>query len=110
MNDSQKRNVDRNHNDGAGKNVADRKKETQRLQVGAVSVDVLPIEITKRVREEPNEYELEDGSVIRVTNPTVVVYRVEGFKDWKQNPGYYVENGTSVIVVRGPRQDEEPTQ
>ncbi len=85
----------------------DPKKE--KLRVGAVTVDVERVEIAKRIHEEPNEYQLEDGSTIRVSNPTVVVYKVEGYKDWKGNPGYYVENGTSVIVIRGPKQ-EEPSQ
>lgn len=85
--------------------MAQGKKET--LKIGANSVDVIQVEVVKRLREEPNEYELEDGSIIRVASPSVVVYRVEGFKDWKGNPGYYVENGTSVTVVRGPRQEEE---
>lgn len=87
--------------------MAEGKKQT--LKIGGNPVDVVQVDIAKRLREEPNEYELEDGSVIRVANPSVVVYRVAGFKDWKGNPGYYVENGTAVTVVRGPRQEaEEP--
>jgi hypothetical protein len=60
--------VNRNHNNGVGANVDDRKKQPQKIQVGAVTADVVRVEITKRIREEPNEYELEDGSIIRVTN------------------------------------------
>jgi hypothetical protein len=86
--------------------VADGKKETQ-IKVGAASVDVVQVEITKRLREEPNEYELDDGSIIRVTNPTVIVYRADSYRDWKNAPGYYVENATAVIVVRPPRKEEE---
>jgi hypothetical protein len=84
-------------------------KKTRTFQIGGATVEVVPVEITKRLREQPNEYELEDGAVIRVTNPTVVVYRlIGGAKDWKGSPGYYVENGTSVIVVQPPQEDEEP--
>lgn len=76
------------------------------LTLGGVTVEVVQVEIVNRRNEQPNEYELEDGSVIRVVNPTVVVYRVEGQKDFEGHPTYYVKNGTSVIVVRGPRQQE----
>jgi hypothetical protein len=86
--------------------VAEGQKQTVTFPVGGTTVEAVPVEITKRLHEEPNEYELADGSVIRVTNPTVVVYRVKnGPKDWKGSPGYYVENGTSVIVVKPPTEE-----
>jgi hypothetical protein len=46
--------------------MADDKKQT--LTFGAVTVGVTPVEIVERRKEQPNEYELEDGAVIRVTN------------------------------------------
>ncbi len=81
--------------------MAEDKKQT--VTVGGVNVEVSRIEIAKRIHEEPNEYELEDGSIIRVTNPTVIVLRIEGQQDLDGNPGYYVKNGTAVTVIRGPR-------
>lgn len=56
------------------------------LTLGGVTVEVVQVEIVNRRNEQPNEYELEDGSVIRVVNPTVVVYRVEGQKDFEGHP------------------------
>jgi hypothetical protein len=78
----------------------------RQVTLGGVTVEVTQIEIVDRRHEQPNEYELADGSIIRVTNPTTVVYRIEGPKDLEGNPAYYVKNGTSVTVVQGPRQEE----
>lgn len=78
--------------------------KTQKLTIGGTSVGVTEVEIVKRLREQANEYELEDGSVIRVSNPSLVVLRLEGVRDNEGNPAYYVRNGTAVIVVKGPRQ------
>jgi len=75
----------------------------QKLTIGAYTVEVTPLEIVHR-REQPNEYELEDGTIIRVVNPTVIVYRIEGQRDYEGHPAYWVKNGTSVIVVRGSRE------
>ncbi len=74
---------------------------------GGVTVDVTEIEIVNRLREAINEYELEDGTVIRVANPTLVVYRIEGPRDYEGNPSYFVKNGTTVIVVKGPHNKDD---
>jgi hypothetical protein len=83
--------------------------ERKRIRLGGHDLLVTQIEITKRRVEELNEYELEDGAVIRVSNPTVVVYRMEdeGTLDWEGNPSYLVKNGTSVIVVSSPQADDK---
>jgi len=67
------------------------------------TVEVTEIEITRRVKEAPNEYELEDGALIRISSPTMVVYRVEGSADAEGNPTYLVKTGISTVVVRSPR-------
>ena len=68
-----------------------------------VPVEVTEVQVVKHHVEEQNEYELEDGAIIRVPNPATVVYRVEGPVDAEGNPGYLVKVGTSVTIVRGPR-------
>jgi hypothetical protein len=59
----------------------------QTINIGGVDLQVRQVEIVNR-REQPNEYELEDGSVIRVANPSVVVYRIDAAADWEGHPGY----------------------
>jgi hypothetical protein len=77
--------------------------ERKTIILAGTTVDVTELEVMHRRREEPNEYELEDGSVIRVSSPTMVVYRVEGPLDAEGNPTFFVKNGISTVVVRGPR-------
>lgn len=77
--------------------------ETRKISLGGVEATVTEVEIAHRRREEVNEYELADGSVIRVANPTLVVFRVEGARDPEGNPVYIVKVGTSVSFVRGPK-------
>lgn len=74
--------------------------ETKKISLGGAEVTVTEVEIAARRREEVNEYELKDGSVIRVANQALVVYRVEGSRDLEGNPVYLVKVGTSVSVVR----------
>jgi len=76
--------------------------ETKKYNIAGVTLDVEEIKVVRR--DEPyNEYELEDGSVIRVSNPVAVVYRVDAQKDAEGNPGYFVKNGTVLVVVDGPK-------
>ncbi len=76
--------------------------ERKKITIGGISYDVTELNALQR-EEHVNEYELEDGAIIRVANPSLVIYRVEGPVDPEGNPGYFVKNGTSVIVVRGPQ-------
>jgi len=83
--------------------------ETKKVSLGGTDYTVTEVEIKKRIREEPNEYELEDGTIIRVANPTMVVYRMDSWHDPEGNPGYYVKLGTTVTVIRGSKsQKNEP--
>jgi hypothetical protein len=78
--------------------------EKRQLTFGGNTLDVTEVEIKKR--QEPFcEYELEDGAVIRVANPSMVVYRVDTQHDFEGNPSYMVKIGTSVVVVRGPQKE-----
>jgi len=75
--------------------------ETKKYAIAGVEFDVVEMKVVRK--DEPfNEYELEDGSLIRVSNPVAVVYRVDAQKDAEGNPGYFVKNGTVVVVVNGP--------
>ncbi len=79
-------------------------KRTLRL-TGGTTLAVQQVEIKKRLKEEVNEYELEDGTIVRVANPVTVIYRIEGALDPEGNPGYLVKVGTAVTVVRGPEKE-----
>ena len=73
---------------------------------GRAPVEVTELEIKHRRREEPSEYELEDGTVIRVSSPTLVVYRIEGALDLEGNPTFLVKTGISTVVVGGPQKPD----
>lgn len=77
--------------------------EKKNLSLGGSSVEVLQVDVVKRGKEDLVEYELEDGAVVRVANPVVFAYRLEHLRDMEGNPTYIVRLGTSVTVVRGPR-------
>ncbi len=79
--------------------------ETKTLKFGGASIDVTEVDVTHKRQEPFSEYELEDGAIIRVANPTLVVYRVDSQRDAEGNPGYMVKIGTSVVVVRGPQKE-----
>lgn len=72
-------------------------KTTLKLLGKDVPVTEVPI-ITRK--EIPMEYELEDGSLIRVAAPVTTVYRVDTEFDAEGNPLYFVKNGIAVNVVR----------
>ena len=74
--------------------------ERKTLNLGGRNVEVTELEIKHRRREEPNEYELEDGTIIRVSSPSLVVYRMEGAPDLEGNPTFLVKTGISTVVVR----------
>jgi hypothetical protein len=80
--------------------------ERKKLLLAGSELDVTEVNVIRKIREEFNEYELEDGSIIRVANPSIVVYRMEGTRDLEGHPTYIVKNGVSVIVVRGPKEQE----
>jgi hypothetical protein len=77
--------------------------ERKTITLAGRTIEVIEVEIARRVREEPNEYELEDGALIRISSPAMVVYRVEGSADAEGNPTYLVKTGISTVVVRSPR-------
>ena len=81
--------------------------EQRTITFAGRSVEVTEVEIARRLREEPNEYDLEDGARIRISTPTMVVYRVNGSVDAEGNPTYLVKTGISTVVVRAPREREK---
>ena len=81
--------------------------ERKTLTLPGRTLEVTELEIKARRREEPSEYELEDGTIIRVSSPTLVVYRVEGASDLEGNPTFLVKTGISTVVVRGPQKPDD---
>lgn len=55
----------------------------------------------RNVREEWNEYDLEDGTTIRLKSVVSEIVRVEGEFDRENNPIYLVRSG-NVLVVKSP--------
>lgn len=71
----------------------------RKLKVGDREIAVTEVQILRRSGEGLAEYELEDGSLIRVGNVAAVVYRVDGQFDNEGNPLYLVKIGTSVTTI-----------
>ncbi len=69
------------------------------LRLLGKDVPVTEVPITNR-KELPAEYELEDGTFLRIAAPVTTVYRIDGEWDAEGNPLYFVKNGIAVNVVR----------
>ena len=75
--------------------------EKQTVKWLGQDVEVTEVPIIKRT-ESVNEYELEDGAIIRVAVPTTAILRIEGQTDAEGNPLYWIRNGTVVGIIRKP--------
>lgn len=64
------------------------------------SVDAVSVKF-KSIREEWNEYDLEDGSTIRMKTIVSDVVRVHDEYDAEKNPIYVVKS-TNLVVVSSP--------
>lgn len=76
----------------------------QTIKLGTAEFVVTEVGVVNR-SEHINEYKLDDGSLIRVANPAMVVYRSEG-KDPEGHPIYVVRIGTSVATVESRPPEE----
>jgi len=63
------------------------------------TAQVEDVQIVRR-KEEVAEYELDDGSVIRIANPLMSVVRVQGQFDPMGNPTYFVFTQTVQLCVK----------
>ncbi|MBA7679277.1 hypothetical protein ES703_87566 [subsurface metagenome] len=63
-------------------------------------VDATPVKF-KNINEEWNEYDLEDGSTIRMKTIVSEVVRVPDAYDQENNPVYVVKS-TNMVVVNSP--------
>ena len=63
-------------------------------------VDALEIRF-KSVREEWNEYDLEDGTTLRMKTVISDIVRVEGEYDPENNP-VYLAKSSNILVTRSP--------
>jgi len=63
-------------------------------------VDALEVRF-RSVREDWNEYDLEDGSTLRMKAVVSEIVRVEGQYDPENNPVYLVKSG-NMVVVKSP--------
>ena len=84
--------------------------EQKILKLGDREVPVTELDITKRSNENLAEYLLEDGSIIRVANPVVIVYRMNDAFDVDGSPLYLVKIGTSVTTVKALEKQKKSAQ
>ena len=73
----------------------------RKLNLGDRTIEVADVNIVKRKGESVAEYELEDGTVIRVATPITSVFRMDSY-DTEGKPIYLAIPGTSVTVVDVP--------
>lgn len=76
--------------------------ERKTIETTSAKFDVEEMAILDR-KEYLNEYTLEDGALVRISNPAAVIYKVIGSSDQEGHPTYLVKLGTAVTVVRGPK-------
>jgi hypothetical protein len=55
----------------------------------------------KSLKEEWNEYDLEDGTTVRMKAVVSDVVRIEGYYDQENNPIYLVK-ASNVVIVSSP--------
>lgn len=67
----------------------------QGQEVEAVEIDF------RSVREDWNEYDLKDGSTLRIKVVLADINRIEGKFDGEGNPIYVVKSG-NLVVVKAP--------
>ena len=72
-----------------------------KIPIGPILVDVTEVGIIGR-RDGLIEYELEDGSTIRVAVAPTQVLRVDGSYDADGNPMYLLRHGTVINTVLAP--------
>lgn len=63
-------------------------------------VDATDVEFQTR-KEDWNEYQLMDGSVIKMKLVVSTIFRVDGIYDNEGNPAYYIKS-TTVPFVKSP--------
>lgn len=63
-------------------------------------VDALSLRF-KTIKEEWNEYDLEDGTTLRMKAVVSDVVRIEGHYDQENNPVYVVRS-SNIVVVSSP--------
>jgi len=73
-----------------------------KLPLGSTQLDVTEVNITGRT-EGVSEYQLEDGSVIRLAVAPTQVIRIDGAFDNEGNPTYIVRHGTVVTTISAPQ-------
>ena len=71
-----------------------------KLRFQGRDVDGLELKF-KSIREEWNEYDLEDGTTIRLKAVVTDVVRLNGEYDQEGNPVYVVKSG-NMMVVKAP--------
>ena len=73
-----------------------------KLPVGSVEIEATEVPVKER-NEAVNEYQLEDGSVIRVVNVATQIIRLDGTFDSDGNPIYVVRTGNVVTTISAPQ-------
>lgn len=71
-----------------------------KINWGGREVEALSVRF-RSVREEWNEYDLEDGTTIKMKAVVSDIVRVDGHYDQEGNPVYLVKS-SNVVVVNSP--------
>jgi hypothetical protein len=77
----------------------------RKMPIFGQEVDVVDVPITKAV-EHFNEYELEDGSVLRVKSVATSMIRIDGQYTPEGKPVYIVMTTPATSVVSSPLKPE----
>jgi hypothetical protein len=73
----------------------------RKMPIFGQEVDVVDVPIKKAV-EHFNEYELEDGSVLRVKSVATAMIRVDGQYTPEGKPIYLVMTSPATVVISSP--------
>jgi hypothetical protein len=72
----------------------------KRIQSGNETLEAIEIPF-QTGGEHWNQYDLEDGSMVRLKTVTTEILRVEGKRDAEGNPGYVVKS-RNIVMVSAP--------
>jgi hypothetical protein len=66
--------------------------------------------LVKESREKWSEFELEDGTVMRIKPAVMSAIRIDGHYDQEGNPAYAVKAGQVVAIISTPEHLRKGTQ
>ncbi|MDP2954107.1 MAG: hypothetical protein Q8O76_12415 [Chloroflexota bacterium] len=71
-----------------------------RVNLGGKEFDAIEVKF-RTLKEEWNEYDLDDGSTVKMKTIVAEILRLEGQYDNEGNPAYYIKSG-NIVVAKSP--------